>query len=49
MLGLEIMSGSAEAMLTMGLVLVEAIALYVGYGALTGLIGSQVLDVVGGD
>ena len=49
MLGLEILSGSTQAMLTMGLVLIEAISLYAGYGALSDLIGSQVLDVVGGE
>lgn len=49
MFGLEIVSGSTEAISTMGLVLIEAISLYAGYGALSDLIGSQVLDVVGGE
>ena len=49
MFGLEIVSGSTEAISTMGLILVEAITLYAGYGALSGLIRSQVLDVVGGE
>ena len=49
MFGLEILSGSTEAISTMGFVFIEAISLYVGYGVLSGLIGSQVLDRVRGD
>ncbi|MFC4360523.1 hypothetical protein ACFO0N_21460 [Halobium salinum] len=43
------MSGSAEAIATIGLVLAEAIALYVGYGALSSVVGETILDAVGGD
>ncbi|WP_425499011.1 DUF7512 family protein [Halobium salinum] len=49
MLGIESMSGSAEAIATIGLVLAEAIALYVGYGALSSVVGETILDAVGGD
>ncbi|ELZ32039.1 hypothetical protein C474_07742 [Halogeometricum pallidum JCM 14848] len=49
MLGLETASGSVEAITTIGLVLVEAVVLYVGYGALSSLVGQTVLDAVGGE
>ena len=49
MFGFEALSGSVEAAATVGLVLTEAIVLYVGYGALSGLAEPTILDVVGGD
>lgn len=49
MIGVEFMSESMEAMSTIGLVLFEAIALYGGYGALSSLVGSRILDIVRGD
>ncbi|ESP90125.1 DUF7512 family protein [Candidatus Halobonum tyrrellensis] len=49
MFGLETLSGSAEAAATVGVVFVEALALYVGYGAITGAVGSAVVRAVGGE
>ncbi|WP_254538807.1 DUF7512 family protein [Halomarina litorea] len=49
MVGIEAVSGSAGAIATVGFVLGEALALYVGYGALASLVGSPLLDAVGGD
>ncbi|WP_435130017.1 DUF7512 family protein [Halobaculum sp. D14] len=48
MFGLESMNGSVQAVATVGLVLSEAIALYVVYGALSSTVGSAVIDAVGG-
>ncbi|WP_254546980.1 DUF7512 family protein [Halomarina pelagica] len=48
MFGLE-PSTAAHAAATVGLVLAEAIALYVGYGALSSVAGSTVLERIGGD
>ena len=49
MFGFETLSGSTEAAATVGIVLVEALALYVGYGTLTGTVGSAVVRAVGGE
>ncbi|MBX0293304.1 DUF7512 family protein [Haloarcula nitratireducens] len=49
MFGLESLSGSAQAVATVGVVFAEALVLYVGYGALSGALGSTVLDALGGD
>ena len=49
MFGIESLSGSAQAVATVGLVLAEAIALYVVYGALSSTVGSTVIDALGGD
>ncbi|MFB6071714.1 MAG: hypothetical protein ABEJ88_01970 [Halobacterium sp.] len=49
MFGLETLSGSAQGAATVGLVLLQAFALYVGYGALTGFAGSAVIDALGGE
>ncbi|WP_440008366.1 DUF7512 family protein [Halomicrococcus sp. SG-WS-1] len=49
MFGLETLSGSARAIATVGLVFAEAIVLYVGYGVLNSILGSAVIDAVGGD
>jgi len=48
MFGLESLSGSAQAVAIVGLVLAEAIVLYVGYGALSNTVGSAVIGAVGG-
>lgn len=49
MFGIETLSGSAQAAATVGLILSEAIALYIGYGALTRITGSTVHEALGGD
>lgn len=48
MLGLESMSGNALAAALIGLVLAEAIVLYVGYGLLESTIGKRLTDLIGG-
>lgn len=48
MFGIESLHGSFGATLTIGLVLTEAIALYVGYGALTRTVGSRMLNTLRG-
>ncbi|SNZ03745.1 hypothetical protein SAMN06269185_0359 [Natronoarchaeum philippinense] len=49
MLGLESLSGTALAAALIGLVLLEAIVLYVGYGALESVAGKYVVDFIRGD
>lgn len=49
MFGLELLGGTAQAVATVGIVLAEAIVLYVGYGALTHVAGPQVRETLGGD
>ena len=49
MLGLETLSGPARAGGMVGLVLVESVVLYVGYGALVGRVGRRVTDALRGD
>lgn len=49
MVGLETLGGSTQGVATVGVVFLQAIALYFGYGALTRLAGSTVLNAVGGD
>lgn len=49
MFGLENLTGSAQAAATVGLVLAEAVALYVGYGALSSVAGSALIDALGGE
>jgi hypothetical protein len=49
MFGLETVSGSAQAAVTVGIVFLQAIALYVGYGALTRFAEPAVLDALGGE
>jgi hypothetical protein len=49
MFGLENLSGNAYAAAMVGLVLVEAMILYVGYGGLTRAIGPAIKDAVGGN
>ncbi|WP_425601201.1 DUF7512 family protein [Haloplanus halobius] len=48
MFGLESLSSSTQAVATVGLVLAEAIVLYVGYGALSNTVGPAVVDAIGG-
>lgn len=47
MFGLELLSGTAHAVAIVGIVLTEAIALYVGYGALTQIVGPTVRETLG--
>ncbi|SEO23885.1 hypothetical protein SAMN04487948_101270 [Halogranum amylolyticum] len=49
MFGIETLSGTAQAAALVGLVLVEAIVLYVGYGGLVRLVGPTVIDALGGE
>jgi len=49
MFGIESLSGNAHAAALVGLVLLEAIALYVGYGALERVLGKHVIDLVRGE
>jgi hypothetical protein len=49
MFGLETLDGWAQAVAVMGIVLVEAIALYVGYGALERLLGPRITNAIRGD
>jgi len=48
MFGLENAAGIDGALLVIGVVLAEAILLYVGYGLLEQLLGSTVVDAIGG-
>jgi hypothetical protein len=43
------LSSPAQAAATVGVVLLEAIVLYVGYGGLTRFAESTVLDALGGE
>ncbi|MFC3478747.1 DUF7512 family protein [Halobacterium litoreum] len=49
MFGLENATGIDGALLVVGVVLVEAIILYVGYGALERLLGPKLMDLLGGE
>ncbi|WP_457590066.1 DUF7512 family protein [Halalkalicoccus salilacus] len=49
MIGPEILGSSAQAVATIGLVLAEAITLYVGYGAVTRLASPTALELLGGE
>lgn len=49
MIGLEILGGSAQAVATIGLVLAEAITLYLGYGAVTRIVSPAALELLGGE
>lgn len=49
MLGVESLGGWTQAAVVIGLVLVEAIVLYVGYGALERLVGSTITDAIRGE
>ena len=49
MFGLENATGVEGAVLVIGVVLLEAILLYVGYGVLERLLGPALVDVLRGD
>ncbi len=49
MLGIESLSGNALAAALVGIVLFEALLLYVGYGALESLVGGAVRRVLAGE
>ncbi|WP_455429874.1 DUF7512 family protein [Natronococcus zhouii] len=49
MFGLEPLSGSAQAITTVGLVFAEAIALYIGYGAVMQVASPAARDILGGE
>ena len=48
MFGLESASGVEGAVLVVGVVLVEAILLYIGYGALERVLGPTIVDALRG-
>lgn len=49
MFGVETLSGNALAAALVGLVLLEAAVLYVGYGALEQLVGKHVVRLLRGE
>jgi hypothetical protein len=49
MFGIESLSGNAQAAVMVGLVLLEAMVLYVGYGALTQMAGPAVKRTIRGE
>jgi hypothetical protein len=49
MFGIESLTGNAQAVVLVGLVLVEAIVLYVGYGALEQILGPTVAGILRGE
>ena len=49
MFGLETATGIGGAFLVIGVVLVEAMILYVGYGFLERVVGSALVDALRGD
>jgi hypothetical protein len=49
MFGIETLSGNAQAAALVGLVLVEAAILYVGYGALEQLVGTYIVRILRGE
>ncbi|MFC7045905.1 hypothetical protein ACFQH6_11225 [Halobacteriaceae archaeon GCM10025711] len=49
MFGIESLSGNAYSAAMIGLVLAEAMVLYVGYGALERLVGPTLMDFLRGD
>jgi hypothetical protein len=49
MFGVESLGGLADAAVTVGIVLGEAMALYVGYGALARLVWPPVVDALRGE
>ena len=49
MLGIESLSGTERAVALVGIVLVEAAVLYVGYGALERAVGPTVAKVLRGE
>ena len=49
MFGIESLTGPTGAAVLIGVVLVEALLLYVGYGALESLLGPAITDAIRGD
>ena len=49
MFGIETLTGDAYAVAIVGLVLLESVALYVGYGTLTSLAGPSILAEIRGE
>ncbi|MFB6113899.1 MAG: hypothetical protein ABEJ58_07335 [Halodesulfurarchaeum sp.] len=49
MFGLQSLSGTSAAIAMVGIVLVEALVLYVGYGALTRIVGPKVSEAIRGE
>ena len=49
MFGIETLTGNAQAVALVGLVLVEAAVLYLGYGALERVAGPYLVDLVRGE
>jgi hypothetical protein len=49
MFGIESLSGNAQAVVLVGIVLVEAAALYVGYGALERIVGPTIAAALRGE
>ncbi len=49
MFGIGSLSGSVQAVATVGFVLAEAVVLNVVYGTLSNTVGSTVIDAIGGD
>ncbi|MFC7203737.1 hypothetical protein ACFQJC_09435 [Haloferax namakaokahaiae] len=47
MFGIETLTGSTQAVALVGLVLVEAMLLYVGYGALTRALSPTIHNLIG--
>jgi hypothetical protein len=48
MFGIEALGGNAQAAVLIGLVLLEAIVLYVGYGLLESALARRVIDLIRG-
>jgi hypothetical protein len=48
MFGIETLGGNAQAAVLIGLVLLEAIVLYVGYGLLESALARRVIDLIRG-
>ena len=48
MFGIETLTGPAYSAAIVGLVLVEAMVLYVGYGGLTRVVGTHITNAIGG-
>lgn len=49
MFGIESLGGWTQAGVVIGLVLLEAVVLYVGYGGLERLVGSRITDTIRGE
>ncbi|WP_171052304.1 hypothetical protein [Haloterrigena sp. H1] len=49
MFGIESLSGNAQAVALVGVVLLEAMILYVGYGGLEQVFGGYVVDLLRGE